>query len=29
MSGSVGIKVNDEVGHYIQTKRGQRQEDPM
>jgi hypothetical protein len=26
---SVGIKVNDEVGHYFQTKRGPRQGDPM
>ena len=27
--GSVGIKVNDDVGHYFQTKRGLRQGDPM
>jgi hypothetical protein len=27
--GGVGIKVNDEVGHYFQTKRGLRQGDPM
>jgi hypothetical protein len=27
--GSVGIKVNDEVGHYFQTKRGLRQRDPI
>jgi exonuclease III len=27
--GSVGIKVNDEVGPYFQTKRGLRQGDPM
>jgi hypothetical protein len=26
---SVGIKVNDEVGHYFQSKRGPRQGDPM
>jgi hypothetical protein len=29
MGGSVGIKVNDEVGHYFKTKRGLRQGDPM
>jgi hypothetical protein len=29
MGVSVGIKVNDEVGHYFQTKRGMRQGDPM
>jgi hypothetical protein len=27
--GSVGIKVNDDIGPYIQTKRGLRQGDPM
>ena len=27
--GSVGVKVNDDVGHYFQTKRGLRQDDPM
>jgi len=27
--GSVGIKVNDEIGSYFQTKRGLRQGDPM
>ena len=27
--GSVGIKVNDDVGPYFQTKRGLRQGDPM
>ena len=27
--GSVGIKVNDEIGPYFQTKRGFRQGDPM
>jgi hypothetical protein len=27
--GSVGIKVNDDVSPYFQTKRGLRQEDPM
>jgi hypothetical protein len=27
--GSVRIKVNDEVGHYFQTKRGLRQGDPI
>jgi hypothetical protein len=27
--GSVGIKVNDDVGYYFQTKRGLRQGDPM
>jgi retron-type reverse transcriptase len=27
--GGVRIKVNDEVGHYFQTKRGLRQGDPM
>ena len=27
--GSVGIKVNDEIGHYFQTQKGLRQGDPM
>ena len=27
--GSVGIKVNDDIGSYFQTKRGLRQGDPM
>ena len=27
--GSVGIKVNDDVGHYFQTHKGLRQGDPM
>jgi len=27
--GNVGIKVNDEIGPYFQTKRGLRQGDPM
>jgi hypothetical protein len=27
--GSVGIKINDEVGPYFQTKHGLRQGDPM
>ena len=27
--GSLGIKVNDEIGPYFQTKRGLRQGDPM
>jgi hypothetical protein len=27
--GSVGIKVNDGIGPYFQTKRGLRQGDPM
>ena len=27
--GSVGIKVNDKIGPYFQTKRGLRQGDPM
>jgi hypothetical protein len=26
---SVGIKVNDDIGPYFQTKRGLRQGDPM
>jgi hypothetical protein len=29
VGGSVGIKVNDEVGHYIQIKRGLHQGDPI
>ena len=28
-SGSVAINVNDEVGHYFQTKKGLRQGDPL
>jgi retron-type reverse transcriptase len=27
--GSVGIEVNDEIGHYFQTKKGLRQGDPL
>ena len=27
--GSVGVKVNDDIGHYFQTKRGLRQGDPI
>ena len=27
--GSVGIKVNDDTGHYFQTHKGLRQGDPM
>jgi hypothetical protein len=27
--GSVGIKINDDIGPYFQTKRGLRQRDPM
>ena len=27
--GSVGIKVNDDLGHYFQTKKGLRQGDPL
>ena len=27
--GSVGIKVNDDIGHYFQTHKGLRQGDPM
>src|SRR5688572_1305162 len=27
--GSVGIKINDDPGHYFQTKKGLRQGDPM
>jgi hypothetical protein len=27
--GSVGVKVNDDIGHYFQTKRGLRQGDPL
>jgi hypothetical protein len=29
LGGSVGIKVNDDIGPYFQTKRGLRQGDPM
>jgi hypothetical protein len=28
-NGSVGIKVNDDIGHYFQTKKGLRQGDPL
>ena len=27
--GSVGVKLNDDVGHYFQTKKGLRQGDPL
>jgi len=27
--GTVGIKVNDNIGHYFQTKKGVRQGDPL
>jgi hypothetical protein len=27
--GSVGIKVNDDIGHYFQTMKGLRQGDPL
>jgi hypothetical protein len=27
--GSVGIRVNDEIGHYFQTKKGLRQGGPL
>jgi len=27
--GSVGIQINDDIGHYFQTKNGLRQRDPM
>jgi hypothetical protein len=27
--GSVGIKVNDDIGHYFQTRKGLRQGDPL
>ena len=27
--GSVGIEINDDIGHYFQTKKGLRQGDPM
>jgi hypothetical protein len=27
--GSVGIRVNDDIGHYFQTRKGLRQEDPL
>ncbi|KAK1692257.1 hypothetical protein QYE76_008954 [Lolium multiflorum] len=29
MGGSVGIKVNDDIGHYFQTMKGLRQGDPL
>jgi hypothetical protein len=27
--GSVGIRVNDDIGHYFQTRKGLRQGDPL
>jgi hypothetical protein len=27
--GSVGIKVNEDIGHYFQTRKGLRQGDPL
>ena len=27
--GSVGVKVNDDIGHYFQTRKGLRQGDPL
>jgi hypothetical protein len=27
--GSVGVQVNDDIGHYFQTKKGLRQGDPL
>ena len=27
--GSVGVKVNDEIGHYFQTRKGLRKGDPI
>jgi hypothetical protein len=27
--GSVGIRVNDDIGHYFQSKKGLRQGDPL
>jgi hypothetical protein len=27
--GSVGIKINDDIGHYFQTRKGLRQDDPL
>jgi hypothetical protein len=27
--GSVGVRVNDDIGHYFQTKKGLRQGDPL
>ena len=27
--GSVGIKVNDDIGHYFQTRKGLKQGDPL
>lgn len=29
VKGSVGIKVNNDVGHFFQTKKGVRQGDPL
>jgi hypothetical protein len=28
-NGSVGIKINNDIGHYFQTKKGLRQRDPL
>jgi hypothetical protein len=28
-NGSVGIKINNDIGHYFQTKKGLRQGDPL
>ena len=27
--GSVGVRVNDDIGHYFQTRKGLRQGDPL
>jgi hypothetical protein len=27
--GSIGIRVNDDIGHYFQTRKGLRQGDPL
>ena len=29
IQGSIGVKVNDEVGHYFHTRKGLRQGDPL
>ena len=29
MGGSVGVRVNDNIGHYFQTRKGLRQGDPL
>ena len=29
MGGSVGVRVNDSIGHYFQTRKGLRQGDPL